>query len=343
MRTDSDRYHSFLERFWEKSACILPTAAWKRHELHYSIDPKAIIKDASRIFSSFNDVVKGGLKADEYGAIQYLVAAYLREVWISELNPENLTEGETIEIALRVVEGSSCPSPNLNSGEYNKIQSLYQGIQFLELDKPGKHGQTITMDLILKLHSTVGRSSITNAGCLRTSGAAAAGTSVEYLPHALILGRLSSLVKFVNSKLAAHEGFLSPSIVSLAALFFSEFLHIHPFSDGNGRTARLLTNFILKPFCVVPFSLSLSFSRENYLAALMEAQQNYNFRGLFLVSIDRCSRMLSYLLLDDAFEVVPERKSESQSMVPRLPHSTNPVVVVIFLLVCAKLEANLNK
>lgn len=33
--------------------------------------------------------------------------------------------------------------------------------------------------------------------------------------------------------------------VKLAALFHFKFVYIHPFADGNGRTARLLMNFIL--------------------------------------------------------------------------------------------------
>ena len=33
--------------------------------------------------------------------------------------------------------------------------------------------------------------------------------------------------------------------VELAALFHFKFVYIHPFADGNGRTARLLMNLIL--------------------------------------------------------------------------------------------------
>ncbi|MOA33071.1 Adenosine monophosphate-protein transferase and cysteine protease IbpA precursor [compost metagenome] len=40
-----------------------------------------------------------------------------------------------------------------------------------------------------------------------------------------------------------HKDSLHP--VELAALFHFRFVYIHPFSDGNGRTARLLMNLIL--------------------------------------------------------------------------------------------------
>jgi hypothetical protein len=49
--------------------------------------------------------------------------------------------------------------------------------------------------------------------------------------------------------------------------FFSEFLLIHSFSDGNGRVARLLTNHILRGTVFVPFSIFYT-SRELYLRVL---------------------------------------------------------------------------
>jgi len=55
-------------------------------------------------------------------------------------------------------------------------------------------------------------------------------------------------------------------MISLGTIFFSEFLLIHPFINGNGRTARLLLNFVMKDYSVVPFSLYSS--RESYIEVL---------------------------------------------------------------------------
>lgn len=52
---------------------------------------------------------------------------------------------------------------------------------------------------------------------------------------------MADLVDWYNK--AEQEGKLSP--VELAALFHYRYIRIHPFEDGNGRIARLMTNFIL--------------------------------------------------------------------------------------------------
>ena len=58
--------------------------------------------------------------------------------------------------------------------------------------------------------------------------------------------------------------------VVLAATFHYRFVAIHPFDDGNGRMARLLTNLILMQYGFVPVVIPLE-ARGNYLLALETA------------------------------------------------------------------------
>lgn len=55
--------------------------------------------------------------------------------------------------------------------------------------------------------------------------------------------------------------------IILAALFHYRFIRIHPFDDGNGRTARILMNFILMQFGYPPVIIKTE-DKENYFAVL---------------------------------------------------------------------------
>jgi Fic family protein len=66
---------------------------------------------------------------------------------------------------------------------------------------------------------------------------------------------LNDLIGFINN----NRGAIDPII--LAGLFHKQFVIIHPFIDGNGRTARLATKVILAAMGIDTFNL---FSFENY-------------------------------------------------------------------------------
>ena len=66
----------------------------------------------------------------------------------------------------------------------------------------------------------------------------------------------------------AEVGELHPLV--LAATFHYRFVAIHPFDDGNGRMARLLTNLILMQHGLVPVVIPLE-ARGDYLLALETA------------------------------------------------------------------------
>lgn len=58
--------------------------------------------------------------------------------------------------------------------------------------------------------------------------------------------------------------------ILVAAEFHYRFIRIHPFDDGNGRTARILMNFILMQFGFPPVIIKTE-DKSNYFAALQMA------------------------------------------------------------------------
>lgn len=178
----------------------------------------------------------------------------------------------------------------------------------------------ISVDLVKGVHKIVGNDLIPSAGEFRHLLVGAAGTAVTYLAPTLISSRLSRLLKFINDEVTTYSleyGGCSrlKKMLRLVSLFFSELLKSHPFSNGNGRVARLLVNFLLSRVSVVPISIfldesSLSYTkrsfRETYLSLLKEAQWSDNPQGLttmFLLSAKRTALKAEYLILSDTEEV----------------------------------------
>lgn len=94
------------------------------------------------------------------------------------------------------------------------------------------------------MHRRVGEGLFDDAGKTRVVEIGPTGMAVVYCPCRMVENRLRILVEFVQSRMA-RGGSLEYRI-RLGALLISEFLFIHPFRNGNGRTARVLLNAMLR-------------------------------------------------------------------------------------------------
>ncbi len=108
------------------------------------------------------------------------------------------------------------------------------------------------------------------AGSYRTLDVMAAGTNYRYPPHYLLAQLMGDFVLWLNS-----ENALKLHPVEYATMAHYRFVSIHPFRDGNGRTARLLMNLLLiragYPIVVINNQI-----RNDYINALAYGQQNAN-------------------------------------------------------------------
>lgn len=63
-------------------------------------------------------------------------------------------------------------------------------------------------------------------------------------------------------------------IVKLTARFLNQFLFIHPYTNGNGRTARILASYLLSGISVVPVSLTEGSQNNAYFNCLREVHSS---------------------------------------------------------------------
>jgi Fic family protein len=89
---------------------------------------------------------------------------------------------------------------------------------------------------------------------------------------------MSELLDFVNTTPQKVDNII------LAGIFHQQFVLIHPFLDGNGRTARLITKVLLAKMGLNTFPL---FSFENYYNAnITRYFQKVGMRGNFYDEIE---------------------------------------------------------
>lgn len=85
--------------------------------------------------------------------------------------------------------------------------------------------------------------------------------------------------------------------VKLAALFHFKFVYIHPFADGNGRTARLLMNLILMSHGFPPAIVKAEDSQRLHYYETLETASVQNITEPFIELISKCveESLLNYL------------------------------------------------
>ena len=146
-----------------------------------------------------------------------------------------------------------------------------------------------------------------NPGSFRTGPASSSNfssknlfaTSIEnyeYVDFILIEEKLKTLFIKTHHLLTKHKEISER--IKIGTLFFLMFLDIHPFKNGNGRTARILLSFILKDNCCLPVGfLNTKDGREIYLKCLCESRQmSTSYVGTYYYPGALCAFLLESIL-----------------------------------------------
>lgn len=142
---------------------------------------------------------------------------------------------------------------------------------------------------LLELHSLVLRGiDDQNAGCYRNVSANISDT-ITTLPHP------SKVPELMTQFIISLRSYTDLHPVQLAAEAHYRLLNIHPFSDGNGRTARLLMNLILISHGYPPAIISKR-EKTSYINSLEKAQLGGSLDDYLKIISKAVSRSLDIYL-----------------------------------------------
>lgn len=200
----------------------------------------------------------------------------------------NSIEGNTLtlrETQMVIEDGLTVHGKTLR--EHFEAVNHHEAIECVE----GLAAKTYTLNApdILAVHALVlQRIEKEFAGRYRNSGVRISGANFVP-PNALKVDAfMEDLIAWVNGEGAG----LHP--VVRATIFHHRFVWIHPFFDGNGRTARLITNLLLMKEGFPP-AIILTQDRKKYYDALNKANQGH-YGKLLLLTMQALERSMDIYL-----------------------------------------------
>lgn len=205
----------------------------------------------------------------------------------------NRIEGNTLtlqETALVVKEGLTISGKSMR--EHLEAMGHAEAVEYIKTLV--SDGTLVSENVVKDIHAIVLRSiDKRNAGCYRTVPVMITG-SRHIPPQPYMLQK--QMEDFFETFYAKESQGIHPVILS--AFLHDELVRIHPFADGNGRTARLLMNMYLlsKGYCMVVLKGSND-DRVRYYKALEKSHVEHNTDDFYyMVAEAEYSMLQKYIL-----------------------------------------------
>lgn len=230
----------------------------------------------------------------------------------------NAIEGNTLtraETALVVEKGLTVAGKSLR--EHLEATNHVEALEYIKT-LVSKKRQDITEQDILDIHRIIlNKIGADSAGRYRTQHARLTGSDV-ILPNPI---KIPDLMQNFMDWL---KGDNSDHIVKIAADSHYRLVSIHPFSDGNGRTSRLLMNLILMQEGYPPAIIRKE-DRLNYINFLEKAQKGGSLDDFYNLIFEAVNRSLDIYL--ESLE--PERESNQVPSQEQRFYTTEEVAALL--------------
>jgi len=205
----------------------------------------------------------------------------------------NAIEGNTLTITETkvIIEEGLTIGRGKSLREHLEVINHKEAIDYID-DIVGKD-INISERVIKDLHYIILKSiDSKNAGEYRKTNVLISGSIHRPVEHFLVHERMEELINWYNE----NKDKLHP--IHLAAEFHCKYVYIHPFIDGNGRTARLLMNLILISNGY-PITVIKTEDRETYMKALEKASTQSDiseFVNIVSKAVDRSLDTYLYIV-----------------------------------------------
>ena len=252
-----------------------------------------------------NKLTEKKQRLDKYRPLPPELVKNLEDWFKVELTyTSNAIEGNTLtrqETALVVEKGLTVEGKSLK--EHLEATNHAEALEFIK-KLVGKKRQEITEKDILEIHRLIlQKTDDANAGRYRRVAVRIAGVAGITLPNpAKVPDLMQEFISWLHKKNSDH-----PTKIGSDTHF--KLVSIHPFVDGNGRTARLLMNLLLIQEGYPP-ALIRKEDRRRYINSIEKAQLGGKLNDYYELILEAVERSLDIYL--EALE--PKETKEGAKM-----------------------------
>ncbi len=201
----------------------------------------------TRVINAISELSKIKTLVEKSRVLPLNEAQLRREAIVRMAHTSTSIEGNTLA-EYQVDKVLSGMSVNADQKSIQEVKNYQQALQ--EMEKLTKQNKSLSLDLVLHLHSIMMKKLLDpkKTGHFRPGPIYVIDDLGDGREHLRFEGPASDKVPFLVNELIkwlkiAEKEELHP--VLKAGIFHLQFVTIHPFSDGNGRMARLLTTYLL--------------------------------------------------------------------------------------------------
>lgn len=219
------------------------------------------------------------------------IITWFEILYVLQINENSETQSiDQIEVMIKSITAES-------SGDYIETRNLYRALKYLneivQLEVEQKnHGLIDVECFISKTHKLIlDKIPHKQGGIFSTKDRYGMFDkavhkypkyeTVERARHVvqMVIDKYNALYELIKKLYSKDSKNATKKLYKLSGMLLFKVLDDHPFGDGNGRLARLLSNYTLSlitPFPTPMFGLFGPSTREEYVCALIEARENNN-------------------------------------------------------------------
>lgn len=186
-----------------------------------------------------------------------------------------------------------------NQKEIQEVKNAYKAYEMISDSNP------YSIKDLLKVHGVMTFLTVEESGMFRKGEEGVFDENGNCIFVAPKPEYVETLINNLFSWMIEMKDKIHPLILS--SVFHYEFVFIHPFSDGNGRTARLWQNIILSKwkeiFEYIPIESQIKKYQEEYYKAINNCNKVGNSNEFIEFMLDMIDKELDSLLLNTEIEI----------------------------------------